>query len=141
MPLRTATPPGDWRSFKFTVPFTAGVEGRKEAVSADVLGARHSAVYQVEDSVGEVVESADFGEEAVLVYHAEKIEVPKETGQGEVFLPGMRVYWNPATRLVSPNYDSAHPWIGIATEPADANDLYVEIDLKGDHAEIEVVLP
>jgi len=141
LPLRTATPMGDWRSLKFTVDVSGGVEGMKDAVLADAVGARHSFLYLVEDTVGGVVESADFGAEAVLIYHAEKILVPKTIQQGDIFLPGDRVYWDPATRLVSPAYDSAHFWIGIATEPADYDERYVEIDLKGDHAEIEVVLP
>lgn len=141
MPLRTATPMGDWRTFKFTVDVSAGVVGVKDAILTDAVGARVSALYQVGDTVGEVLENADFGEEGVLIYHAEKIMVPKMITSTDIFLPGDRVYWDPATRLVTPDYDSGYFWIGIATESADADERYVEIDLKGDHAEVEVVLP
>ena len=140
MALRTATPMGDWRTFKYTVDISAGVKGIKEAAEDDVLGARVSFLYLVQDTVGAVIESADFGDEAVLFYHAEKIVVPKMTESTDIFLPGDRVYWDPTTRLVTPTYDSGYYWIGIATEPADADELYVEIDLKGDHAEVEAAL-
>lgn len=131
----------DWRSFKYTVEISAGVYGIQDALDADAAGARVSFLRLVQDTVGAVLESADFDDEAVLIYHAEKIMVPKMTESTDVFLPGDRVYWDPTTRLVTPTYDSGYYWIGIATEPADADDLYVEIDLKGDHAETEVVLP
>ena len=140
MALRTATPMGDWRTFKYTVDISAGVKGIKEAAEDDVLGARVSFLYLVQDTVGAVIESADFGDEAVLFYHAEKIVVPKMTESTDIFLPGDRVYWDPTTRLVTPTYDSGYYWIGIATEPADADELYVEIDLKGDHAEVEAAI-
>jgi len=133
--LRTATPPGDWRSFKFTVDVSAGVLGIKDARAAGA-----SYLYLVQDTVGAVLESADYEEEAVLIYHAEKIMVPKMTESSDVFLPGDRVYWDPTTRTVTPTFDSGYYWIGIATEPADADDEYVEIDLKGEHAEFELVL-
>ena len=133
--LRTATPPGDWRSFKFTVDDSDGVLGIKDAISDG-----SSYLYLVQDAVGAALESADFGDEAVLIYHAEKIMVPKMVESTDIFLPGDRVYFDPTTRTVTPTYDSGYYWIGMATEPADADDTYVEIDLKGDHAEAEVVL-
>lgn len=129
--LRTATPPGDWRSFKFTCGESAGMEGAKTAADHDVAGARRSALYQVEDTVGLVLEDVDFGDEGVLIYHAEKIMVPKAIESTDIFLPGMLVFWDPATRLVSPAGESGTYLIGIATEPADADDLRVEIDLDG----------
>jgi len=132
--LRTATPMGDWRSFKFTAP-SGGVDGIKDAVSAGT-----SFLYLVEDTVGAVLESADAGDEAVLIYHAEKIMAPKALESTDVFAVGQRVYFNPTTRLVTPTYDSGFYWIGIATEAAAAADKYVEIDLKGDRAEVEAAL-
>lgn len=138
--LRTATPMADWRSLKFTCDLSAGMDGIKDAVDHDAVGARRSPLYLVQDTVGAVLETTDFGEEAVLIYHAEKILVPKGVDSADVFLPGDRVYWDPATRLVHPAYDSGHYWIGIATEPAGMDDLRVEIDLKGDHAEVEAAL-
>ena len=138
--LRTATPMGDWRSFKFTCETSPKVCGIKDAIALDVLGARASYLYLVNDTVGAVLESADFGDEAVLIYHAEKILVPKMTESTDIFFPGDRVYWDPTTRLVTPAYDSGYYWIGIATEPAVAADLRVEIDLKGERAEVEAAL-
>jgi len=133
--LRTATPMGDWRSLKFTVAETDGVLGIKDARLAG-----ESYLYLVEDTVGAALESADYGDEAVLIYHAEKIMVPKMIESSDIFLPGDRVYWDPVTRLVTPTFDSGYYWIGIATEPAAALESHVEIDLKGDHAEVEAVL-
>jgi len=138
--IRTAVPGGDWRSFKFTVDVSAGLVGILAAAKDDVLGARVSFLYLVEDSVLAVIESADYDAEAVGIYHCEKILVPKMTESTDIFLPGRRVYWDPTTRLVTPDYDSGYYWIGIATEPADADELYVEIDLKGDRAEVEAAL-
>lgn len=130
--LRTATPMGDWRSFKYVVELTEGVLGIKDAHEAG-----ESFLYLVEDTVGAVLESADFGEEAVLIYHAEKILVPKEDVD---FMPGERVYFIPATRTVTNVYDSGYYWIGICTEATETGDEYVEIDLKGDRAEVEAEL-
>jgi len=138
--LRTATPMADWRSFKFTCDLSDGMDGIKDALAADAVGARVSYLYLVQDAVGAVQETVELGDEGVLYYAAEKIMVPKATASTDIFLPGDRVYWDPTTRLVTPTYDSAYYWIGMATEPAAAADLYVEIDLFGHHAEVEVAL-
>ena len=140
MAIRTATPMADWRSFKWTVDVSAGIKGIWDALQEDTVGARVSFLYLVQDTVGAALESADFGDEAVHIYHCEKILVPKMTESTDVFLPGDRVYWDPTTRLVTPNYNSGYYWIGIATEPADADERYVEIDLKGERAEVEAAL-
>lgn len=134
--LRTAAPMGDWRSFKFTCEDTDGYVGIKDGWASSTPW-----LYLIQDTVGALLESVDFGDEGVLIYHAEKILVAKMTESTDIFLPGDRVYWDPTTRLVTPDYDSAYYWIGIATEAAGADDLLVEIDLKGDHAETELVLP
>jgi hypothetical protein len=124
--LRTATPAGDWRSFKFTCDDSDGLLGQRAAWAAGVPW-----LYQIEDSVGVLIDDADFGEEGVLWYHAEKIIVAKMHESTDIFLPGMGVYWDPTTRLVTPEEDSDFINIGIATEPAGADDLLVEIDLRG----------
>jgi predicted RecA/RadA family phage recombinase len=117
------------------------MDGIKTAADNDAVGARRSPLYLIEDTVGAVLEDTDFGEEAVLIYHAEKILVPKELDSLDVFLPGDRVYWDPATRLVTTAIATGgYYWIGIATEPAGAADLRVEIDLCGNKAEIEAAL-
>jgi predicted RecA/RadA family phage recombinase len=124
--LRTATPNGDWRSFKFTCEETAGFLGAKAAQAAG-----SSWLYLVEDTVGAQLEDVAFGDEGVLIYHAEKIMVPKGTDTLDVFLPGQNVYWDPATRLVTAIAETGNYRIGIATEPAIAADEFVEIDLDG----------
>ena len=134
--LRTATPMGDWRTFKFTCEETDGYTGIAASQAAGTPW-----LYLVQDTVGALLEDVDFGNEGVLCYHAEKIVVAKMTESTDIFLPGDRVYWDPATRFVTPTYDSAYYLIGIATEAAAAADTTVEIDLKGDRAEVEVVLP
>jgi hypothetical protein len=126
----------DWRTFKFVCEDSAGQNGVKDA-----LAAGDPYLYLINDTVGIILETVDFDEEAVLLYHAEKVMVTKDQGQGEEFDPGDRVYWDPTTRLVTPTYNSGYFWIGIATEPAGISDEFVEIDLNGNHAEVEVVLP
>lgn len=138
--LRTATPMGDWRSFKAVCDISAGWEGIKTAMDADTAAARHPWLYLVGDSVAAILEDADFEHEGVGIYHAEKIIVAKGL-QTIGFNVGERVYWDPTDRLVYPDYESTRYWIGIATENADGlTDLTVEIDLKGDRAEVELAL-
>lgn len=134
--LRTATPMGDWRSFKFTCEESTGQLGINDSQAAG-----EPYLYQVGDTVGALLETIALDEEGVLIYHAEKIMVTKDTGGFESFGVGDRVYWDPAARLVHPAYNSSYYWIGIATEPAGESDEFVEIDLNGNHAEVEVVLP
>jgi hypothetical protein len=124
---------GDWRSFKFVCEDSLGQLGVKDAEAAG-----DPYLYLINDTVGALLETIAVDEEGVLIYHAEKIMVMKVTNQP--FDPGDRVYWDPATRLVTPVYGGGYYWIGIATEPALAADDYVEIDLKGDHAEVEAAI-
>ena len=78
----------------------------------------------------------EYGDEAVLVYHIEKVMVNKENGSGlSSFTPGNAVYWSGTNGdPVVSTWVSGYYWIGIATEPADDTDDQVEIDLKGDKA-------
>lgn len=138
--LRTATPMGDWRSLKFTNDSSFTKVGAKTAEEEDVAGDRVSYMYLIEDTVGAVLDDVESGDEGVLIYHAEKILVPKMIESTDTFAVGQRVYWDPTTRLATPTYDSGYYWIGIVTEAAAAADLRVEIDLKGDHAEVEAAL-
>lgn len=133
--LRTCTPNGDWRSFKFTCEETAGLLGVNAAWAAGTAW-----LYLINHTVGALFQDVDFGEEGVLHYHAEKIDVAKMTESTDIFLPGMRVYFDPTTRLVTPEFQTEYLWIGIATEPAGAADTIVEIDLKGERAEVEAGL-
>ena len=129
--LRTATPDGDWRSFKFThalVPDITLTEGR---------------IYQIQDSIGVLVlgiqyssagckeaKTINSGEEGVLIYHAEKIDLYKDA---VVFLSGDAVYWNGVQGgNVTNVYSSGAIWIGICVWPAAADDEKVIIDMKGE---------
>ena len=129
--LRTATPAGDWRSFKFTCEETLGLLGQRAAWAAGAPW-----LYLIEDTVGVILESVAFGDQAVLWYEAEKIMVAKMQESTDIFLPGMVVYWDPTTRLVTPTFDTLYLPIGIATEPAGADDALVEIDLHGAGARV-----
>lgn len=130
--LRTATPMADWRTFKFTS--SGDKDGIKDANANDA-----SYLYLIEDTVGALLETTLDGEEGVLCYHAEKILVRKIAGTH--FHVGERVYFDTVTRNVTPTYTSGDFWIGIATEAAAIADDFVEIDLNGNHAEVEVALP
>ncbi len=124
--LRTATPMGDWRSFKFTCDVTAGLLGQRNAWAAGI-----SWLIVVQDTVGILLEDADFGDEGVLWYEAEKVIVPKKTESTDIFLPGDAVYYDPADGFVTPTFDTSYYRIGTCTEPAGATEALVEIDLDG----------
>ncbi|OGD20331.1 MAG: hypothetical protein A2Y70_02000 [Candidatus Aminicenantes bacterium RBG_13_64_14] len=124
--LRTATPMGDWRSFKFICPDSGGWLGAKNSFAAG-----QSWLYLVGDTVCALLEDALFGDAAVGIYHAEKIIVPKVTDAQGLFGVGDVVYWDPITRLVSNTFASTLLRIGIATELALAADSLMEIDLDG----------
>ena len=133
--FRTATPMGDWRSFRFThaesgVTYTEGLIYRiRETVGILFLNIQY-------DSQGcKQAKTIEKDDEGVLVYHIEKVMVDKLTGTGESFLPGDKVYWSGVQgAAVTPNWQTGYYWIGIATEPAGESDAEVEIDLKGDKA-------
>lgn len=134
--LRTATPMGDWRSFKFTVAQSGGVEDGKLILIVDTVCVCFLGE-PILDSQGCRVDPqvVAVGEECVGIYHAEKIRVAKQTGSGNAFLVGQKVYWSGVYGdAVSPIYTSGYYWIGICVQPADEDDEYVVIDLKGDKA-------
>lgn len=135
--FRTATPMGDWRSFKFTMteagPWTEGQ------------------LYIVQDTVGVLLLDIQYNadgskkaktivvdEEGVLVYHIEKIIVDKVAGTGLAFLPGDDVFMDLAVQgsSVSPT-DGGGTWrkIGICVQAAAELADEVMIDLKGDATE------
>jgi len=137
--LRTATPDGDWRSFKFTnalVPALTLTEGL---------------IYQIQDTIGVLLLDIQYtaagckkaktigsGEEGVLIYHAEKIRVNKDTGVA--CLPGDAIYWNGVQGgNVSCRYSSGGIWIGICVWAAAAGDTTVIIDMKGEVGLLELI--
>jgi len=140
--LRTATPDGDWRSFKFTHAITGTI--RPGGVVTE------SYIYMVQETVGVLILDIQYsaagckeaktivtGEEGVLIYHAEKINVRKRAGTGYSFLPGDKVYWSGVQGdPVTPTYQSTYYWIGICVWPAADDDEFVIIDLKGDKVSI-----
>jgi len=133
--LRTSTPSGDWRSFKFTHA-EAGVtyEEGKLYMIQEAVGVLFTDITYDSSGCKEAATRA-LGDECVLYYHAEKIIVEKFARAGAIFLPGDKVYWSGIQgSAVRPNYQSGDYWIGIATEPAAALATTVEIDLKGDKA-------
>ena len=135
--FRTATPMGDWRSFKFThaetgVTYTEGqIYMIQETVGVLLLDIQYSTAGCKE------AKTITLGDEGVLVYHIEKIIVDKLAKAGFSFLPGDKVYWSGVQGdPVIPTHQSGYYWIGIATEPAAALATTVEIDLKGDKASL-----
>lgn len=123
--VRTAAPPGDWRSLT--------------AICANALGHSQYDLVLVHDTVGMV-----YFETAVVlggtfypIYHCEKIVVDKWAGTAYAFAAGDKVYWSGVDGDgVTPVYRSTYYWIGVATEPAAALATTVEIDLKGDKATV-----
>jgi len=135
--FRTATPMGDWRSFKFTMlvagPWTEGqLYLVQDTVGVLLLDIQYTAA-GCKDAKTIVVD-----EEGVLVYHCEKIIVDKVAATGLAFLPGDDVFWDTAVQgsSVSP-VDGGGTWrkIGICVWPAAELDTEVMIDLKGDATE------
>ena len=144
--LRTATPMGDWRSFKF-INITGGTltEGKlcliQETAGVLFLDIRYDSAGC---KVAKTITTYDADDDAedytgVLIYHAEKILVPKETGTGLSFLPGDNVYWDGVhANGVTPTYNAqgAKYWIGIAVQAASITDDEVLIDLLGNKTTI-----
>ena len=121
--MRTNPPPGTYHSVKL-VAGSGGVTG--------------GTLIKVNDVVGMVFADADEGEEYVLVYVCEKIEVPKLEGAGSAFVVGDNVYYDATLQTVTP-IQAAGLWrIGVATEAADDDDDVVEIDLEGKIPLVEV---
>jgi hypothetical protein len=124
--LRIGTPMGDWRSFAWT-----------NDVSNQNTG---TFTYLIEDTIcimnAPSTVQAGITEEAVYIYHAEKIMIRKMVGSGQVFAIGQRVYCDLSdpNLLVTPINVSGSLWIGICVRPAAMNDVRVMIDLKGDKA-------
>ena len=139
--LRTATPMGDWRSFKF-INITGGTltEGYlcliQETAGLLFLDIRYDSAGCKEAKTITTYDADDDAEDytGVLIYHAEKILVPKEAGTGLSFLPGDNVYWTGVhADGVTPTYaaQGAKYWIGIAVEAAGIAATEVLIDLLG----------
>lgn len=133
--VRTETPDGDIRTFKFT-----------HAVSGITM--EEGQIYMIQHTVGVLLLDIQYnaagekqaktiveGDDGVLIYHCEKIMVDKLTTTGASFLPGDKVYWSGVQGdPVHPWHRSADWWIGICVWPAGEAAAQVMIDLKGDKA-------
>jgi len=85
---------------------------------------------KVEDMVGVIVEAAKTGEEAVLIYKAPKIVVPKVAGTGKTIAAGAKVYYKAASAAVTGD-STSNTLCGRCLVAAGATDTEVEIDLNG----------
>jgi len=140
--VRTASPPGDWRTFKFiNITEETLTEGNlcyiQETSGILYLDIQYTSA-GCKKAKTIVTYDADIDADlytGVLIYHCEKIIVDKITGSGLAFLPGDNVYWSGVNGSgVTPTYDAQtyKYWIGICVVAAGANDDEVMIDLKGD---------
>lgn len=134
--LRTATPEGDWRSFRFTNLNTFDMGNgllylQQETVGVPLVAQRLDANNCALPLVVPV------NDEGVFIYHAEKIELLKVDESGHDFIPGDKVYWSGVAGAgVTPTYISGYYWIGICVWPSGAGETLVIIDLKGDKASL-----
>lgn len=104
-----------WASMKVTAPTAGYVAGQ---------------MVKVEDTIGVIVEDADAGAEAVLIYECEKIVVPKNAASSVAFSIGDKVYFDESAGAVTAT-STGNTLCGRATEAAITTDDEVEIDLKG----------
>jgi len=88
---------------------------------------------KVEDKVGVIVEAALVTKDAVLVYSAEKVVVPKTAYTGVIFAIGDMVYYDSSAAAVT-NVSTGNTLCGRALEAAGATATTVLIDLKGNVA-------
>ena len=101
---------------------------RSMKVVAPVGGYTAGQMVKVEDTIGVIVEEAAEGADAVLVYNAEKVIVPKETGQA--LSAGAKVYFDESeNRVTSTSTDNF--LCGRVVEAAASADTTVKIDLTG----------
>jgi len=123
---------GDWRSLKFTVVDSAGHSDGDLVLVNDTVGFVHMSRPQL-DAEGCVKDPPyQLGDEAVLVYHAEKCWLDKAA---VAVLVGEKVYWSgvngdPVTNVQTTGYF----WIGIFVQDQGASYDAALVDLKGDKA-------
>jgi hypothetical protein len=123
---------GDWRSLKFTVTDSAGHEDGDLVLVQDTVGIVHKGRPQLDAEGCEKDPPYQLGDEAVLIYHAEKVLVYKD---GNAAAVGQKVYWSGVNGAVaSTGYTSGYYWIGIVVQDAAAGDDSMVIDLLGNKA-------
>ena len=135
--LRTCTPEGDWRSLKFTNPDTvAWLDGQIYMIQ-DTAGVVLVPYAYTADGCADILD-VDPGDDGVMIYHAEKIMLPKLHGSGgSTWVVGQKAYWSGVGGdPVTPTYQSGYYWIAVCVEAAGIDDERVKCDLKGDKASL-----
>jgi len=84
----------------------------------------------VNSLIGVIVEDAAATKDAVLIYSAERIEVPKSAGSGIVFDIGDKVYYNATAKAVT-NSAAGNTLCGRAKEATNATATTLVMDLTG----------
>lgn len=102
----------DFKSVKVTAPSGGYTAGALVAVGA---------------LIGQIVEAAAEGAEAVLIYACQKIVLPKAAGAVAV---GDRLYYDPDNECLTTTFTSPG-YCAICTQAAGAADATVECDLTG----------
>ena len=88
-------------------------------------------ITKVEDVVGVIVQAADAGDDAVLMYQAQKIVLPKSTTtQQNVLAAGQMVYFDAGEGAVC-SESSGNSLCGMALEAAGASDDTALCHLNG----------
>lgn len=85
---------------------------------------------KINNTVGVIVETTDAGDDAVLVYKAEKIIVPCVAVTSGSFQKGAKVYFDAADAEVNES-SSGNTLCGIVTEDGVVGAETVEIELDG----------
>lgn len=135
--LRTTAPEGDWRSFRFTNPYSYEMGNGLLYLVRETVGVPLVAQRLDPNTGCELDLVVPAGSEGVFIYHAEKIRLAKVAASGHDFLPGDKVYWSGVAGAgVTPTYQSGFYWIGICVWPSAAGESTVIVDLKGDKASI-----
>lgn len=126
----------DWRSFRFTHDDEVAWELGEIYLVGDTVGILFLDIQYNTDGSKKDAEIEE-GDEGVLVYHIEKVIVNKRAEQGDTFGVGDKVFWSGVQgSSVVNTWQSGYYWIGIASEPAAADDATLEMDLKGDKATV-----
>lgn len=97
-------------------------------VTAPSAGYTAGQMVKIHDTVGVIVETAALAAKTALVYAAEKIVVPKDTGV--TFDAGDKVYFNAATAAIT-STASGNTLCGRALAAGLTGDTELEIDLQG----------
>ena len=82
--------------------------------------------------IGVILNAADEGDEAVLIYQCDKIIVPKNVNTACLFAVGAKVYYDSSAKKADIADTSSYVCIGRCLVAAAYTATEVEIDLHGD---------